>query len=57
MWHQDRESESESARKKEILFTKFKSQIILMKKNGLNVEHFRYHITINYDKHSSACID
>ncbi len=26
------------------MFTKFKSQIILMKKNGLNVEHFRYHI-------------
>ncbi len=21
-----------------------------MKKNGLNVEHFRYHIAINYDK-------
>ncbi len=43
--------------KKELLVTKFKSQIILMKKNGLNVEHFRYHITINYDKSSSACID
>ncbi len=28
-----------------------------MKKNGLHVEHFRYHITINYDKSSSACID
>ncbi len=28
-----------------------------MKKNGLNVEHFRYHITINYDKSASACID
>ncbi len=25
-----------------------------MKKNGLNVEHFRYHITKNYDKRSSA---
>ncbi len=24
---------------------------------GLNVEHFRNHITINYDKSSSACID
>ncbi len=23
------------------------TQIILMKKNGLNVEHFRYHIAIN----------
>ncbi len=33
------------------------SQIILMKKNGLNVEHFRYHITINYDKSLSACTD
>ncbi len=21
-----------------------------MKKNGLNIEHFQYHITINYDK-------
>ncbi len=41
--HQDREFESEieSARKKEFLFTKFKLQITLMKKNGLNVEHFR----------------
>ncbi len=28
-----------------------------MKKNGLNVEHFRYHITIRYDKSSSASID
>ncbi len=28
-----------------------------MKKNGLNVEHFRYHITISYDKSSSASID
>ncbi len=55
-WHQDREFESESARKEEFLFTKFKSQIILMKKNGLNVEHFHYHININYDKSSSACI-
>ncbi len=36
--------------KKGIPVHKFKSQIILMKKNGLNVEHFRYHITINYDK-------
>ncbi len=36
--------------KKGIPVTKFKSQIILMKKTGLNVEHFRYHITINYDK-------
>ncbi len=43
--------------KRGIPVTKFKSQIILMKKNGLNVEHFRYHITINYDKSSSACID
>ncbi len=43
--------------KKGIPVTKYKSQIILMKKNGLNVEHFRYHITINYDKSSSACID
>ncbi len=43
--------------KKVIPVTKYKSQIILMKKNGLNVEHFRYHITINYDKSSSACID
>ncbi len=43
--------------KKGIPVTKFKSQIILMKKNGLNVEHFRYHITINYDKSLSACID
>ncbi len=41
--HQDREFESEieSSRKKEFLFTKLKWQIILMKKNGLNVEHFR----------------
>ncbi len=36
--------------KRGIPVTKFKSQIILMKKNGLNVEHFRYLITINYDK-------
>ncbi len=36
--------------KRGIPVTKYKSQIILMKKNGLNVEHFRYHITINYDK-------
>ncbi len=43
--------------KRGIPVTKFKSQIILMKKNELNVEHFRYHITINYDKSSSACID
>ncbi len=43
--------------KRGIPVTKFKSQIILMKKNGLNVEHFRYHITINYDKTSPACID
>ncbi len=29
-----------------------------MKKNGLNVEHFRYHITINYDKvHQHALIN
>ncbi len=28
-----------------------------MKNNGLDVEHFRYHITINYDKSLSACID
>ncbi len=28
-----------------------------MKKNGLNVEYFRYHIAINYDKSSSKCID
>ncbi len=29
-----------------------------MKKNGLNVEHFRYHITINYDKvHQRALIN
>ncbi len=27
--------------KKSFLFTKCKSQIILIKKNGLNVEHFR----------------
>ncbi len=46
-WHQDLEFESESTRKEEFLFTKFKSQIILMKKNGLNVEHFHYHITLN----------
>ncbi len=31
--------------KRGIPVTKYKSQIILMKKNGLNVEHFRYHIT------------
>ncbi len=37
--------------------SQFKSQIILMKKNGLNVEHFRYHINIKYDKSLSACID
>ncbi len=43
--------------KRGIPVTKFKSQIILMKKNGLNVEHFHYHITINYHKSSSACID
>ncbi len=43
--------------KRGIPVTKFKSQIILMKKNGLNVEHFHYHININYDKSSSACID
>ncbi len=43
--------------KKGIPVTKFKSLIILMKKNGLNVEHLRYHITINYDKSSSACLD
>ncbi len=43
--------------KRGIPVTKFKSQIILMKKNGLNVEHFPYHITINYDKTSPACID
>ncbi len=43
--------------KKGIPVTKFKSQIILMKKNGLNVEYVRYHMTINYDKSSSACID
>ncbi len=24
---------------------------------GLNVEHFSYHITINYDKSSPACTD
>ncbi len=35
----------------------FNSQIILMKKNGMNVEHFHYYIIINYDKSSSACID
>ncbi len=46
-----------NARKKEYLFTKFKSQIILMKKNGLNVEDFCHHITINYDKSSSAFND
>ncbi len=29
-----------------------------MKNNGLNVEHFRYHITINYDKvHQHALIN
>ncbi len=44
--HQDREVKA----KRGIPVTKYKSQIILMKKNGLNVEHFRYHITINYDK-------
>ncbi len=44
--HQDRKFEN--ARKKEFLFTKFKSQIILLKKNGLNVEHFHYHKAINY---------
>ncbi len=44
--------------KRGIPVTKFKSQIILMKKNGLNVEHFRYHITINYDKlHQHALIN
>ncbi len=43
--------------KRGIPVTKYKSQIILMKKNWLNVEHFHYHITINYDKSSSACID
>ncbi len=48
MWQQYREFESESARKKEFN-TKFKSQIILMKQNVLNVEHIRYNITINYD--------
>ncbi len=42
--------------KRGIPVTKFKSQIILMKKNGLNVEHFHYLITINYDKTSPACI-
>ncbi len=45
------------AHEKRFLFSKFKSQIILMRKNGLNVEHFHYHITINYDKCSSACIN
>ncbi len=40
-----------------VYLTLHKSQIILMKKTGLNVEHFRFHITINYDKSSSACID
>ncbi len=39
-------------RKRGIPFTKFKSQIILMTKNS-----FHYHITINYDKSASACID
>ncbi len=57
MWHQDCEFESEGVWKNEYLFTEFKSQIILMKKNGLNVEHFRYHINISYEKISSACID
>ncbi len=38
--------------KEEFPFTKFKSQIILMTKKNLH-----YHITINYDKSSSACID
>ncbi len=32
-------------------------QIILMKKNGLNVEHFHYHIAINYDKNQHAFIN
>ncbi len=44
-------------KKRGIPVTKYKSQIILMKKNRLNVEHFHYHITIHYDKSSSACID
>ncbi len=55
----DREFKSESIwspacniAKEEFPFTKFKSQIILMTK-----KNFRYHITINYDKSSSACID
>ncbi len=39
-------------RKRGIPFTKFKTQIIQMTKN-----YFRYHITINYDKSASACID
>ncbi len=43
--------------KRGILVHKIKPQIILMKKNGLNVEHFCCHITINYDKSSSACTD
>ncbi len=43
--------------KRGIPVTKYKSQIILMKKNGLNVEHFSYLITINYDKRSPAFID
>ncbi len=52
MWHQDREFESESESKK-----RNSGSQNLNEKNGLNVEHFRYHITINYDKSSSACID
>ncbi len=40
--------------KRGIPVTKFKSQIIVMKNNGLNVEHFRYHITINYDKSATS---
>ncbi len=37
--------------KEEFPFTKFKSQIIMTENN------FRYHIVINYDTSSSACID
>ncbi len=52
------EAQAYNIAKEGLLFTKFKSQIILlMKKDRLNVNHFNFHITINYDKSSSACID
>ncbi len=45
--HEKRNSCSQNSNKK----------LIPMKKNVLNVEHCHYHIAINYDKRSSACID